>query len=91
MKTKIKEYIVGLVLNFLWYFLLMSIVGVILIFVINPVFVFFRFGKIVLIPDFDYVLTIIKMTLFSSLSVSFVVFNLHVFGLYDDGSDKFEK
>ncbi len=91
MKISVKDYLLGYGIVFLSYFAVMAVIGLIAIFIVMPVFVFIKFGEIIFFYDLEYYLTIFKMTFFCSLTVSLVVFNLHIFGLYDDGSDKTKK
>lgn len=88
MKLKIRTYIIGLAFSFLWYQFLISIIGVITTFVLVPVFIFIKTGQFILIPNMDFAIKIIKGTVACAFTVSFIVYNLHMFKLYDDGNAK---
>lgn len=83
MKSKIKEYTTGIILTFLLYLMLISVAGVVVIFVVKPIFIYLKTGQFIFLPDVAYVKTVIKMTLACSLSVSVLVFNINWFKLVD--------
>lgn len=79
MKLKFKEYIEGIIISFLFYLLLLSMAGVVLIFAIKPIFVYLKTGEFSFIPSAYYVITVIKMTVACSATVSVIVFNINWF------------
>lgn len=79
MKSKIREYVEGQILAFLTFFVLTSVLGLILVFIINPIFFFLKTGQVVFIHNMDYIVKIVRMTVACAFSVSVVVFNINWF------------
>lgn len=88
MKLKIRNYMIGLVLSFLWYLLPILIIGIITTFVIIPIFKFIRTGQFIFIPNLDFVIKMVRGSVACAFTTSFIVYNLKIFKLYDDGSAK---
>jgi hypothetical protein len=78
--AKLKLYLTGQVIYFVIILILTLFVSLLLIFVINPLFLFVVTGEIdFLLNDFDYLKRILRMAFMGALAASVVGFNISWF------------